>query len=160
MKTLLTHPLIRIHRPKILLVTPPPVDERQCEIKDAGNGLPLSRIAKVTAMYASVVREIGAELPQDIVVVDMWKAIMEEALKITCNDTKDVLLGSKDIAQSDALVNLLPDGLHLSSTGYMIFFRELLSAIKTEWPENDPPADPTDSYIFPYWAKAPRMGKS
>jgi lysophospholipase L1-like esterase len=154
---LLTHPLITAHCPRLILVTPPPIDEVQCEVGDIAKGGLLARRADITAEYASAAREIGIHFDGNLVVVDMWRAIMEEALKHTKNAPKDVLLGSKALGRSDSLVHLLPDGLHLSAAGYAIFFREILSAIEQKWPDTVSPSEPSDTFVFPYWAKAPKL---
>lgn len=58
-------------------------------------------------------RDIGVEINGDIVVIDMWNAIMNEALKNTPGGNQTGShLGSKDLGKSEALVNLMPDGLH------------------------------------------------
>jgi len=81
LKALVTHPAVVAHHPKIILVTPPPIDEiRQEEVDDA-KGYPLCRRASVTARYAEAARQVGAEFGGDRVVLELRSAVMAEAIR-------------------------------------------------------------------------------
>lgn len=155
LKTIITHPLISAHRPKIILVTPPPIDEVTQEEKDATNNYLLCRRASTTAKYAEAVRDLGTDVGGDIAVFDLWNVIMNEALdKTPGHDSNGPILGTKELGNSKALTNLMPDGLHFGGHGYTIFFKALLSTIEAKWPSTDPK---TESWIFPEWRLAPRI---
>lgn len=142
-------------------MTPPPIDEVQCEITDASRGWPLCRRANITSTYASAVRDIGAEFRGELVVIDIWNTIMEKTVQNTPGGRQqDPILGSKVHGRSEALVSLMPDGLHLNDAGYKIFFNEIISAIEKRWPDDAPLDQPSDAFVFPYWAKAPRLSTS
>jgi lysophospholipase L1-like esterase len=118
---LITHPAVVAHRPKIILVTPPPIDENQQEEVDAMRGYPLCRRADVAAEYAEAARQVGAE-NGDLLAVDLWSAVMAEAIRSAPNhDPNGPVLGSKQLGSNEALVGLAPDGLHFGSAGYSIF---------------------------------------
>lgn len=102
---LATHELVAAHNPTIILVTPPPVDERLCLEKDRTVGINvIRRTAENTARYAEAVREVGKTL--GLPVLDLWTAFMKEAGW----NQGDPLPGSSDIPQNEVLVRLLHDG--------------------------------------------------
>lgn len=75
------------HDPAILLVTPPPIDEIKCEIEDTKKGYSqVTRYQSVTAQYADSVRvvaEVAAKSGRNVALVDLWKVMMEEAVRLT-----------------------------------------------------------------------------
>ena len=93
---------------KIILVTPPPVDEYQLE----ADGAPRRRTAEGTKGYADACLDVAVEL--DAVVVDLWGIMMKKAGW----DGKEgeVLVGSKKRERSGVLGELLKDGEFLEST--------------------------------------------
>ncbi|KAI7257664.1 hypothetical protein KC335_g12648, partial [Hortaea werneckii] len=109
LRAMATLPQLRQNHPgtKILLITPPPVDERLCEQDDAGKGIfHPRRTAETTAMYAQAVRDVGAELVasasdgddgRDIAVLDLWDRFMRVAGWVP----GEPLVGSKDVEQVD-----------------------------------------------------------
>lgn len=132
-------------------MTPPPIDEIRQEEVDAMKGYALCRRASVTAEYAEAAKQIGAEIGGDLVVLDLWSAVMVEAIRRTHNQNPSgPILGSKQLGSNKALTSLMPDGLHFGSAGYSIFFRELLSTLESKWPISSP-------YIFPDWQAAPKI---
>ncbi|KAI7270349.1 hypothetical protein KC345_g7459 [Hortaea werneckii] len=153
-------PQLRDNHPstKILLITPPPVDERLCEQDDAGKGIfHPRRTAETTAMYAQAVREVGAELVdsagpggggRDIAVLDLWGRFMRVAGWVP----GEPLVGSKDVEQVDpekgGLGRLLKDGVHLTGEGNRVLFEELVALVNRTWPELD--AEKL-GFDLPYW---------
>ncbi|KAI7200512.1 hypothetical protein KC343_g10575 [Hortaea werneckii] len=141
---------------KILLVTPPPVDERLCEQDDAGKGIfHPRRTAETTAMYAQAVRDVGAELVAsgavgggDLAVLDLWDHFMRVAGWVP----GEPLVGSKDVEQIDpgkgGLGTLLKDGVHLTGEGNRVLFEELVGVVNRTWPELDAERLGFD---LPYW---------
>lgn len=143
---LATHPALAAHRPQIMLVTPPPIDERLCEICDREKGINVTRRTAVnTARYAQTVRDIGNEL--DLPVLDIWSAFMKEAGW----KKGDILPGSKSIDQNPVLVNLMHDGLHFTPDGYKILFKEFMSLVRTVLPDLEPEKIP---FVLPPWDDA------
>lgn len=105
----------------------------------------------MTAGYAEVARQVGAEIGGDLVVVDLWSAIMAEAIRGTPNhDPNGPILGTKQLGSNEALVSLVPDGLHFGSAGYSIFYNVLLSALESKWPISS-------QYVFPEWQLASKV---
>jgi isoamyl acetate esterase len=150
LKTLVTHPIIQAHHPKIILATPPPIDEIRQEETDATRGSPLCRRANVTAEYADAVRQVATEVGGDLIVLDLWSEVMEVALRKTVKHNPDgPIIGTKELGSNEALTNLMPDGLHFGGAGYSKFFEVLLTALESKWP-NAPP------FIFPDWRVAPK----
>lgn len=149
LKTILTHPSVTSHKPTIFLVTPPPCNEAHLEAEDLskGHGL-LTRHQSFTAKYAEVVREIAVEFKdQNVVLVDLWNAMMNEA---SLSDIAYVpgsgLLGSREVGDSEGFRMLLVDGLHFTGAGYKVFFDAVVPHVGREWadePFNNP------KWVFP-----------
>ncbi|KAI7315677.1 hypothetical protein KC315_g10997, partial [Hortaea werneckii] len=143
LRAMATLPQLRTHHPgtKILLVTPPPVDERLCAQDDAGKGIfHPRRTAETTALYAQAVRDVGAEVDGgegDVAVLDLWGCFMRLAGWVP----GEPLVGSKDVEQADpekgGLARLLKDGVHLTGEGNRVLFTELVGLLNRTWPELD-----------------------
>ena len=140
---IVTDARIAAHDPKIVLMTPPPVDETAWERFCEEWNFPQVRRAAVTRQYAEAVREVAAEI--GVGVVDLWSIFMERAGWEPGNP----LLGSKEPGQSpsgDGLAGLLSDGLHLSGEGNKLVFESLKAFIKENLPEeNELP------WLLPRW---------
>jgi hypothetical protein len=149
---IITHPSITSHKPKILLATPPPLDEIRLTELDLEAGHPgATRLAKVSASYAETVRHVAAENP-GVVLVDLWRALMDTAIAKTPGfDPKGSMLGDPESGRRGHLEHLLPDGLHMSGESYRVFYDIVLPHIGPEWP-NVPAA-----YMLPDWKVAPRL---
>jgi lysophospholipase L1-like esterase len=149
LKQIITEPALIAHKPKILLVTPPPIHETHLESEDVqkGRGI-LSRHQNFTAQYADVVRDLAAELKDhNVVLVDLHKAMIDEAIRLTPDFVAGPgLIGSKDAGDSSGLRKLLVDGLHFTGAGYKIFFDIVVPHIGKHWAEESP-TDP--SWPFP-----------
>ncbi|EFY93396.1 GDSL Lipase/Acylhydrolase family protein [Metarhizium acridum CQMa 102] len=90
---IVTHPNIQAHEPKILLVTPPPLDEIKLTKVDMENGhASATRSSAVSASYSEKVREVARENP-NVRLVDLWKAIMDKAISMAPNDIYRMDLG-------------------------------------------------------------------
>ncbi|KAI0389254.1 SGNH hydrolase [Xylariaceae sp. FL0594] len=139
---ILTHELIQAHKPKILLVTPPPLDEIKTYQGDLANGHgEACRKAAVSAQYSETARQVAAELP-GVVLVDLQKALMEKAISLTPDyDPSGPPLGYPEGGKRGALEQLLPDGLHLSGEAYKVFFDLVKQHISL--PEGD--------FVHPDW---------
>lgn len=100
-----THELVVAQKTQVILVTPPPVDERLCLATDKAKGIDvMRRTAKNTARYAEAVRAVGKQL--GLPVLDMWSAFMKEAGW----KEGEVLPGSSEIPQNPVFVRLMHDG--------------------------------------------------
>ncbi|KAI1393573.1 SGNH hydrolase [Hypoxylon trugodes] len=139
---IITHDHIKAHNPKILLVTPPPLDEIRLTPLDTAVGHPQStRQAAVSAAYSETARKVAAEVP-GVVLIDLQKAIMDKAISLTPDfDANGSPLGHPG-GKRGALEQLLPDGLHMSGEAYKVFF----DIVK---PHIDP--FPEGKEVFPRW---------
>ncbi|KAI1376678.1 SGNH hydrolase [Hypoxylon crocopeplum] len=119
---IITHDHIKAHNPKILLVTPPPIDEIRITALDLGWGHPqATRQAAVSAAYSETARKVAAEIP-GVVLIDLQKALMDKAISLTTDlDVSGPSLGYPG-GKRGALEQLLPDGLHMSGEAYKVFF--------------------------------------
>lgn len=130
LKSIITHPHITVHKPKILLITPPPLDQTRltvCDTIESTEHEVVTRHAAVSATYSEAARQVAAEVP-GTVLIDLHKAIMDKAVSMTPNMTPDdfdadgkPLLGYPD-KKRGGLEQLLPDGLHLSGDAYRVFY--------------------------------------
>lgn len=124
-EAIITHPHIEAHKPKkILLVTPPPLDEIKSTKLDMADGFPCSvRQAAVSAAYGQRVRDIAAR-HDNVVLIDLYKALMDEAITKSPDDYSPggPLLGTPENGKSGYLEVLLPDGLHTAGEAYRIFY--------------------------------------
>ena len=113
---------VKLHKTRIILVTPSPVEEYRLPHDGEGR-------AERVAMYAQVIRDIGKS--ENIPVVDLWTAMM----RTTGWKEGDILPGSSRTVPSVDLGRLFYDGLHFSEDGYRIYTQELLRVLEVEVPE-------------------------
>lgn len=145
---IINHPHIRAHNPKILLVTPPPVDEIKLQEVDVAYGHPAAiRSSAISTSYSEKAREVARENP-GVILIDLWQAIMGEAISMSPEDYQPggPWPGSPENGKQAGLDKLLPDGLHMGGQGYRVFFDE----IKAHIGQDIKPDDRTD-YIIPDW---------
>lgn len=174
--SLITSPLLGAHNARVLLVTPPPVDEYQQKIADQAKGFePVRRTAENTKLYAQACKEVGEQL--GVPVVDIWTSFLRHA---GWAEDQEELPGSRKHPANKALQSLFSDGeysgdgvssttrssrselipspgLHPSSSGYMLLYKEVMDSIRTNFPDMDPEYM---SYRCPpwEWAPKPRLG--
>lgn len=105
---------------RIILITPPAIDERMLRANDSGN-IPgyngLRRTAETTAKYAEAVRVVGEN--RGVPVCDVWGAMMREAG--WTEGSKDPLPGCEDATQNDVLRRFFSDGMAMApvfTTGF------------------------------------------
>jgi len=105
LKAIILHPLVQAQCPKILLLTPPPVNEYQLE-PDGSSTVDdqTRRVAATTKLYADGCMDVGKSL--NIPVVDIWGAFMTAVGWVE----GEPLIGSKDAPRSEILQSLLSDG--------------------------------------------------
>lgn len=154
-RAMITHSSVMAHSPTILLVTPPPLDEIRLLVGDLASGYPsVTRRSSVTAEYATAIRDIAVEFRENVVLIDLWTAIMNEAIALTPGYVAErALLGSEEKGERGGLEDLLVDGLHLTGIGYKVFLNEVLPVVGRICQEE--PAD-NISWVFPPWRVAPK----
>jgi lysophospholipase L1-like esterase len=148
---IINDPSVQAHKPRIVLVTPPPIDEDMCQSNElASKGIQHPRhLAAVTYQYSEVVCRI-AKADQSIALANVWSAFAIEAGE----DGTGPLLGTSvrqgGSSESNArLSSLLRDGLHLTAKGNKVVFLTIQAAIMQKWPELDPEQM---RFVLPYWA--------
>lgn len=126
---LASHPLSMGHKDaKVVLVTPPPVDERKMILFYGDVGY--DRTAEQIAIYAQAVRRVGARL--NIPVLDLWTILLERSGHQVASFSS--LPGSQEAPVCESLQDLLHDGMHLSPAAYSIFHQQLMKIIEKHWP--------------------------
>ncbi|KAL0263422.1 hypothetical protein SLS55_002402 [Diplodia seriata] len=78
LREICTHACVKAHSPRLIIITPTPVDERRMEpvdIMKGHNGL--QRTAEHTRKYANAARKVGEEL--NLPVLDLWSILMARA---------------------------------------------------------------------------------
>lgn len=160
---IITHPTITSHAPKkILLVTPPPLDEIRITTLDLAWGHPAAtRRAKVSAAYSEAVRQVAAEhAGSNVTLVDLWKGVMDRAVEKTpgFDPAAGRTLGDPEVESGGGgirgyLEHLLPDGLHMSGESYRVFFELVKGHIGSEWAGTEEEA--RVGYVLPDWRIAP-----
>lgn len=149
--SIISHPHVKAHKPKILLVTPPPLDELKTTKLDMANGHPRStRSSKTSASYSEVAREVARE-NTDVTLIDLWRAIMDKAISMSPHDYKPdgPWLGCPENGKPGGLDELLPDGLHMSGDAYRVLFDLIVPHIGPEWKQA--PEEDLAGYVLPGW---------
>ncbi|KAL3457292.1 GDSL Lipase/Acylhydrolase family protein [Aspergillus heterothallicus] len=147
LRRIVQHPVVRAQNPRILLLTPPPVNQYQLEPFDAAEGVPHpSRTAARTRKYAEAVVQVGGEL--GVAVVDLWSTFM----KSVGWREGDVLVGSRDAPKDEDFEGLFTDGLHLTGKAYEIMFDAVMEVIEKKWPDQIPERL---EMVFEDWRDAP-----
>ena len=108
LRDIVTHDMVRVHRPAILLITAPPVNEYTMEAIDLlqSGSHEATRTAEHTRIYAEACKEVGLETKE--AVLDLWSAIMKRA---GWQPGDEILPGSKAAPENVLLATLLRDGL-------------------------------------------------
>jgi hypothetical protein len=94
---MINNPKVQAHKPLILLVTPPPIDEPQQIIADQARGFTrVRRTAENTERYVKACKEVSSQLK--IPVVDIWTLFFWYAGLIESVD----ILGCRGIVTNEA----------------------------------------------------------
>lgn len=104
LKAILEHSSVVAQKPRLILLTPPPVNEYQLEEAMLFADMPPMRSAEYTKEYADACRQVGAEA--GVVVLDVWSIFMAKAGW----KEGEALVGSKKVARSEVFDKLLSDG--------------------------------------------------
>ncbi|UNI14169.1 hypothetical protein JDV02_000828 [Purpureocillium takamizusanense] len=148
---IVNHPHILAHDPKILLVTPPPVDEIRLKELNLAEGHPCAvRTSAISASYSETARQVARDNPH-VVSIDLWTAIMDKAIALTPDEYTEggPLLGTPDNGNRGGLATLLPDGLHMNGDAYRVLYGLLKPHIGEEWVSL--PVEDRTGYLFPDW---------
>lgn len=151
---IIRHPNIVAHKPKIFLITPPPLDQIRITELDLAIGHPsATRHTKISAAYSQAVRDVAAE--QGVGLVDLCKAVMDRAIVKTpgFDASKGARLGDPEWGVRGYLEHLLPDGLHLSTESYRIFYDLVQPLVGSEWAGT--PDEDKVGFVYPEWRVAP-----
>ena len=163
LRDIILHSSIKAHKPRIILITTPPV----CEYKLAEHNLVQgmkdpNRTAEHTKKYADACRAVGYKL--DVTVLDIWAIMMAK----TGWKEGDTLIGSKKVERSKVLDELLVDGehhdkaydsieadhgntgLHFKPTAYRILYDSMMELVCQKWPEQNPNST---KFVFPTWVE-------
>ena len=164
LKAILTHPGVVAQKPRLILITPPPVNEDRLEECDLVKGLTdPRRTAEHTKKYADATCDVGAEL--GVVVFDIWSLFMAKAgwkageplvgsKKVARNAILDKLLvDGQSLGNSQVLSAKLATGLHFLPAAYKLMYESMMDLIRREWPDQDPESL---YHVFPAWTEAPR----
>lgn len=146
---IINHDLVRAHKPKIIIVVPPPVDEIKLTRLDLADGHQTSqRTSAITAAYAEKVREVARENP-GVELIDLWQAIHDKALAMTPGSSQEggALLGTHENGNQGGLDSLLHDGLHMSGEAYKVLFDLVVPHIGAAELDS---AD-RESFVLPDW---------
>ncbi|KAF2862336.1 GDSL Lipase/Acylhydrolase, partial [Piedraia hortae CBS 480.64] len=119
---------------RVVLITPPPIDERKLhrcdmEIFPHLRRDELRRTAENTAKYAQVVRDVGRA--NNIPVLDLWRAFGARAGYAGDDNS----MGSMKRPTNAVLQSMFNDGLHLSGAGNKVVFDELMALIEAKFPD-------------------------
>jgi lysophospholipase L1-like esterase len=157
--SIIQHPIIAAHKARILLITPPPIDEVRIDELDRAKGhKEATRKSKISAQYAQVAREVAAAVP-NVILIDLEKAMLDVASSKTPGfDASGPRLGDLAGGQRGYLEHLLPDGLHLSGESYKILWDLVESHITPGW-DNLGELERYKLYALPDWRRAPWLGQ-
>ncbi|ORX57364.1 SGNH hydrolase [Hesseltinella vesiculosa] len=114
---------------RLILITPPPLNEVQWRQRCIEFGNDMDRYAHVTKEYAMTVKELAKE--KNIVCADIWSRVTEKAQ-----------------ASENGLADYLFDGLHLNGNGYKELHSLLMELIGKHFPEIHPDALEME---IPWW---------
>ncbi|OMP83314.1 Isoamyl acetate-hydrolyzing esterase 1-like protein, partial [Diplodia seriata] len=146
LREICTHACVKAHSPRLIIITPTPVDERRMEpvdIMKGHNGL--QRTAEHTRKYANAARKVGEEL--NLPVLDLWSILMARAGWVA----GEPLPGCRSVERNKLIEELMYDGLHLTPKAYKILIDELMSLIASAYPEQLPQHIP---FALPAWNDA------
>ncbi|CAF9917388.1 hypothetical protein IMSHALPRED_003557 [Imshaugia aleurites] len=148
LKNILKHPSVIAQNPRLILLTPPPINEYQLEEVDLVQGFKdPRRSAEHTQEYADACRQVGADV--GVTVLDVWSIFMAKAGW----KEGEALIGSKKVARNEVLERLLVDGLHFRPEAYRLLYDSLMELINKEWPDQAPD---NLKFIYQPWPEAPK----
>ncbi|RKO90390.1 SGNH hydrolase-type esterase domain-containing protein, partial [Blyttiomyces helicus] len=114
--------------PRILLITPPPVDAHRWGTRTKPADQPpavADREFAYTKQYRDVCIDVGKD--ERVPVVDTWPLFLGDSLAFDAGVLQDIL----------------SDGLHLAAEGNKRLGKAVLDLVLLEWPDLDPEAMPS-----------------
>jgi len=147
LRAISSYPALLEHNPKIIFVTPPPVELHTRDPLDIAQGHKPMRLAGTTAEYANAVKEIARET-EGSACIDLWGLMMRTA------GWKEggPLYGSRQVKKNAWLAERLYDGLHLDGQAYEMLFKEVMAAVREKFPQLLPENVPM---VYPSCLDAP-----
>lgn len=109
LRTICTHECVKAQSPRLIIITPPPVNEYKMEpvdIMKGHNGL--QRTAEHTRAYANAARKVGEEL--QLPVLDLWSIFMQKAGWVD----GEPLPGCRGVERNQLIEDLMYDGEYCS----------------------------------------------
>lgn len=109
LRTICTHECVKAQSPRLIIITPPPVNEYKMEPVDiikGHNGL--QRTAEYTRKYANAARKVGEEL--QLPVLDLWSIFMQKAGWVEGQP----LPGCRGVERNQLIEDLMYDGEYCS----------------------------------------------
>lgn len=140
LRQIATHPGVQHHGTKVILITPPPIDEWRFPDEYLG------RNAQNTKLYADACAAVAKEV--DVPFVNIWTAFMARAGWTPGVNEDEPLPGSRQAPRNEVLARLLSDGLHFTNEGYAVFYEELIKVIQAQLPDMAPDKLPM---VVPDW---------
>lgn len=111
LSTIITYPAVQKQAPRIILVTPPPMNEYPAEENDKLKGIPAPRRkAEHTRLYAEAVKDVASQ--HDVALVDLWTLFMNHAGWEENSNPQAQIPGSKSLEPNSVLRMLLHDGMY------------------------------------------------
>ena len=106
LRTIVSHEVLQVHNPRLILITPPPICEYKTQEHDRESGkIHKQRMAARTKEYVDAALEVGKEA--SIPTVNLWNAFMAYAGW----SEGEPLLGCKTQPRNERLGALLRDGM-------------------------------------------------
>ncbi|KAK2604009.1 hypothetical protein QQS21_003845 [Conoideocrella luteorostrata] len=140
---IITHPSLKPHQPRLILITPPPLEERLMAQRVIDSGLePMVWTNAQTKTYADAVLDVAKDL--DIPSLDLFTILLKKAgWKIG-----QPFPGAADQPVNELMRRLVIDGIHISAEAYRILEEGLMQLVRHNWPDLLPDALP---FAFPNW---------
>lgn len=105
LRMICTHETVKAHSPRLIIITPPPVNEYKMEATDLQKGHNgLQRTAELTKKYANAARQVGEALK--IPVLDLWTIFMTRAGWVA----GEPLPGCRGVERNGLIEELMYDG--------------------------------------------------
>lgn len=125
LNAILNSPAVQAHDSYLILVTPPPIDER----REAVTFGKQTRTSARTAQYADAVRQVAQQNRKNekILLLDLWTVMMSH---VGYKPGQKRLPGSKALPPNKKLNSYLLDGVHLTSQGYEIYYNALVELLQ------------------------------
>ncbi|KAG2188643.1 hypothetical protein INT44_001398 [Umbelopsis vinacea] len=119
---------------RIIVITPPPVNEVQWKKRCEDGGGVLDRSNDLAKAYAEAAKDVARK--HNVPYVDLWTEIMK--LVNDSGSADDIADLASEKQHNRDLSEFLYDGLHLDALGCQVLFAALMQTIKLNFPELNP----------------------